>query len=106
MKTLRLTHRATLAVLALSGLALMAAPGASAGGSTISSILGTAEPGNSVSGFALVALGGDSSEGIDCSLATINGNTGLGGPGKFTNAAPCTERRFRKSTPMPTPRGR
>jgi len=76
------------------------APGASAtltattipSNTSIVASLGSAGPG--LYGFAVLSLGGDAAHpkaGINCSLATVNGNLGIPSYGAFTNAAPCTE---------------
>jgi choice-of-anchor A domain-containing protein len=68
---------------------LLAAPGASADGTTIAGTLGAAGPANSVGGFGVLALGGAPTAGLNCTANIVIGNVGVGGPGTFTNPKSC-----------------
>jgi len=74
-----------------AGAMLLSAPGASAAGTTIASVLGAAGPGNGVNGFAVFGLGGGSAMSVvmSCGTAAVNGNLGAGGPGQVNISTPC-----------------
>lgn len=91
-KRVRRTVIGAVAMLPLAaGAVLLSAPGASAAGTTIASLLGAAGPGNGVGGFAVFGLGGGSAMSVvlSCGTAAVNGNLGAGGPGQVNIATPC-----------------